>query len=84
MRLFFPHFARPALFRYTLRRTSAPSKFTCTAFRASRTPLRPYCNEPLTGFVDDDMGKDDKSSKSFNLKVPKGTRDCRTCPRACA
>jgi hypothetical protein len=28
--------------------------------------------------VDDDMGKEDKS-KSFNLKVPKGTRDCMLC-----
>jgi histidyl-tRNA synthetase len=84
MRLFSPHFARPALSRYTFWRTSAPSKFTSTAFRAHRTPLRLYCNEPLTGFVDDDMGKDDKSSKNFNLKVPKGTRDCETCPRACA
>jgi histidyl-tRNA synthetase len=76
MRLFSPHFARPALFRFTLRRTSATSKFTRTAFRAYRPPLRPYCSQPLTGFVDDDMGKEDKSSKNFNLKVPKGTRDC--------
>jgi histidyl-tRNA synthetase len=74
MRLFSPHFARPALLQYTVRRTSAHSKFTCTPFR-TRCPPRLYCSKPLVGF-DDDMGKEDKSSKNFNLKVPKGTRDC--------
>jgi histidyl-tRNA synthetase len=76
MRLFPPHFARPALSQYILRRTSARSKIICAPFRAQHLTLRPYCDQPFTGFVDDDMGKEDKSSKNFNLKVPKGTRDC--------
>jgi hypothetical protein len=70
MRLLSPHFARPALIQYT-----AHSKFISTPFRAC-CPPRLYCSKPLIGF-DDDMGKEDKSSKNFNLKVPKGTRDCR-------
>ncbi|KAH7405788.1 histidyl-tRNA synthetase [Phaeosphaeria sp. MPI-PUGE-AT-0046c] len=74
MRLFPPHFARPALLRYTLRRTSTVVKFPRTLIGAPILPLRQYSSLPLTGF-DDDMGKDDKSSKNFNLKVPKGTRD---------
>jgi histidyl-tRNA synthetase len=80
MRLFPPHFACPALSRYIVRRTPTRSKFVCTPSRPHHLPFRAYCDQSLTGAVDDDMGKDDKSTKNFNLKVPKGTRDCRPDP----
>jgi hypothetical protein len=79
MRLFAPHFARPAL-QYILRRPSTRSKIVCAPFRAHFLPLRAYCDQALTGAEEDDMGKEDKSSKNFNLKVPKGTRDCMLDP----
>jgi hypothetical protein len=75
MRLFPPHFVRPALSQYTRRHTATHGKITYVQQRALCAPLRSYCSRPLLGF-DDDMGKDDKPGKNFNLKVPKGTRDC--------
>jgi hypothetical protein len=77
MRLFpiSPHF-RPAL--SLLHRTPASHKFRCALPHAHRALLpRPYCHQPYTPTTDDDMGKEDKSSKNFSLKVPKGTRDCK-------
>lgn len=75
-----PHFVCPALFQDALRYTFAYRKVSRTSIRtyilASRRRFSTQTS-PL-GF-DDDMGKEDKN-KSFNLKVPKGTRDCTFCP----
>lgn len=76
MRLFAPHFACPALLQNIPRHTIVRSKITrlvtpTRLFQARRI----HSNHSLFGAIEDDMGKDDKS-KSFNLKVPKGTRDC--------
>jgi histidyl-tRNA synthetase len=70
-----PHFVCPALFQDALRYTFAYRKVSPTPVRLHLlAPRRRYCTQnSLLGF--DDMGKEDKS-KSFNLKVPKGTRDC--------
>lgn len=72
MRLFSPHFARPALLHRVLQHTFTPGKFA----RLSPT-RRLLCTQSTTYDIDEDMGKEDKASKNFNLKVPKGTRDCR-------
>lgn len=80
MRLSLPHFACPALFQNISRHTIVRSKITRIT-----TPVRPfqsrrvYSVQPSIGAIDDDMGKEDKS-KNFNLKVPKGTRDCMLRP----
>lgn len=73
-----PHFVCPALFQDALRYTFAYRKVSPTPFRLHLlAPRRRFCTQnSLLGF--DDMGKEDKS-KSFNLKVPKGTRDCTFC-----
>lgn len=73
MRLISPHF-RPACLQKVLRHTlrSATTPLPCS-YRAA--PRRLLCAPSLPS-IDDDMGKEDKSSKGFNLKVPKGTRDC--------
>jgi hypothetical protein len=78
MRLFLPHFARPALLPNILRNTSTCTKLKeITRIRAPTFSRRLSCQQPSTYSVDEeDMGKDDKNSKNFNLKVPKGTRDC--------
>lgn len=79
MRLFPPHFACPALLQNIPRHTIVRYKFTRLA--APARPLQPrrvYSVQSSIGLLDDDMGKDDKS-KNFNLKVPKGTRDCTPC-----
>jgi histidyl-tRNA synthetase len=76
MRLFPPHFACPALLPNIPRHTIVRHKFTRLAAPARPfLPLRVYSVQSSIGAIDDDMGKDDKS-KNFNLKVPKGTRDC--------
>lgn len=80
MRLFPPHFACPALLQNIPRHTIVRSKFArfsapARAFQTRRT----YSVQSAVGAIDDDMGKDDKS-KNFNLKVPKGTRDCMLRP----
>jgi histidyl-tRNA synthetase len=77
MRLFPPHFTHPALFQSALRHTAARSKITSTPTRARIPRPRILCSQAFTLPADDDMGKEDKASKNFNLKVPKGTRDCR-------
>lgn len=75
-----PHFACPALFKNIPRHTIIRSKIPRTS-----APARPFQFRRLfsaqspVGTLDDDMGKDDKS-KNFNLKVPKGTRDCVLYP----
>jgi len=73
-----PHF-RPAL--CLLQRAPAAKKIPSATLRTHH-PLhfRRYCCQPLPPSFDDDMGKEDKS-KSFNLKVPKGTRDCKPCDK---
>lgn len=75
MRFIPPHFIRPALLQNALRHTFACSKFPSAPTRALFPhPRRLFCSESSDS-VDNEMGKDDKS-KAFNLKVPKGTRDC--------
>ena len=76
--IFIPHL-HPALARRYSGRTliSIPSKVPCTAVRPHCPRARRlYCSQPHTPSIDDDMGKEDKAGKNFNLKVPKGTRDC--------
>lgn len=76
MRLFLPHFACPALLQNIPRHTIVRSKFVrITAPACPFQSRRVYSIQSSIGAIDDDMGKDDKS-KNFNLKVPKGTRDC--------
>ncbi|KAF1838480.1 histidyl-tRNA synthetase [Decorospora gaudefroyi] len=68
-----PHFVSPALLLDALQHTLkiCPARL-CVRFSV---PSRRLCTHLHTlSSADDDMGKDDKS-KSFNLKVPKGTRD---------
>ena len=72
-----PHFVCPALLQDALRYTFAYRKLTPTptAFRVRLCiPRRRLCTQ-ASPLIDDEMGKEDKS-KNFNLKVPKGTRDC--------
>jgi len=75
MRPISPHF-RTALLSDVFRFTFAGSKIKTASSRAyfSARPHR-LCAQFSPSF-DDDMGKEDKASKNFNLKVPKGTRDC--------
>lgn len=71
-----PHFLCPALLQDALRYTFACRKLTPTPLRIRifTSPRRRLCTQASCLF-DNEMGKEDKS-KSFNLKVPKGTRDC--------
>jgi histidyl-tRNA synthetase len=73
-----PHFVCPALLQDALRYTFAYHKASPTSIRVHLlAPRRRFCTQnSLLGY--DDMGKEDKN-KSFNLKVPKGTRDCTSC-----
>jgi histidyl-tRNA synthetase len=76
MRLFAPHFARPALLQNAVRHTLGCRKIVSPPAQPfACAPRRPYCAPSTIHAIDDDMGKDDKS-KNFTLKVPKGTRDC--------
>ncbi|KAL6151057.1 Cytoplasmic and mitochondrial histidine tRNA synthetase [Exserohilum turcicum] len=70
-----PHFLCPALLQDALRYTFACRKLTPTPLRIRifTSPRRRLCTQASCLF-DNEMGKEDKS-KSFNLKVPKGTRD---------
>ena len=73
-----PHFVCPALLHDALRHTFACSKIRPRPLRVRPSTLcRRLCTQVSPWDHDDDanMGKEDKS-KSFNLKVPKGTRDC--------
>lgn len=78
MRLFLPHFACPALLPKIPRHTYTCNKLKkVTRIRAPILSRRLSSQQSFTYPVDEgDMGKDDKNSKNFNLKVPKGTRDC--------
>jgi histidyl-tRNA synthetase len=74
-----PHFVCPALFQDAFRYTFAYRKVCPITIRARfLTPRRRFCTQNSPVGFDDDMGKEDKN-KSFNLKVPKGTRDCTSC-----
>ena len=80
MRLFAPHFARPALLQNAVRHTLGCRKIVSPPAQPYACALRrPYCAPSTIPTIDDDMGKDDKS-KNFTLKVPKGTRDCMLDP----
>lgn len=75
MRLTSPHF-RPALLQKLARHTLIGCQTTPALACSYRPALRRLlCAQSLPS-LDTDMGKEDKSSKGFNLKVPKGTRDC--------
>ncbi|KAI4911564.1 hypothetical protein J4E90_006380 [Alternaria incomplexa] len=70
-----PHFVCPALFQDALRYTFAYRKVSRTSIRTYiLAPRRRFSTQTSPLGFDDDMGKEDKN-KSFNLKVPKGTRD---------
>jgi len=73
-----PHFVCPALLQDALRLTFAYSKTSPAPIRLRLFAPRRRLSTQASLLVDDDMGKEDKS-KSFNLKVPKGTRDCMSC-----
>ena len=66
---------RPALLRNAARHTLICTKITSAPVSAHSSARRLLCTQ-IPHFIEDDMGKDGKSGKNFNLKVPKGTRDC--------
>ncbi len=72
-----PHVIRPALFQLqnVARHTFIYHQTTPALIRVRSSARRLYSTQ-FPPSIDDDMGKDDKSGKNFNLKVPKGTRDC--------
>lgn len=79
MRLIAPHLARPALSQTLARYISCGKTLPFVAHTPFLIPRRLFSARLPTDFdldLDDEMGKEDKSGKNFNLKVPKGTRDC--------